>query len=121
MTNNKRKLDRHELSANIDVWDARTDDYLGRLVNLHAEGLMLLCQEPLVEDNLYQLRITLPQNLASSGELAVGVDCLWVRAADASEGPEASGGHWAGCQIIDASAHAQSLLDLLISRLGDGT
>lgn len=114
MTNEMRKLERHEMTASIDVWDAASDEYLGRLVNLHTDGLMLLTSSPLQEDKLYQLRLTLPQNLASSGELTLGADCLWVRAAG-----EDSSGHWAGCQIIDASTQARALLQSLISRLGN--
>lgn len=115
MSNNQRKLERHSIAAGLDVWDASTDEYLGRLVNIHAEGMMLLAPEPLVEDKLYELRLTLPQNFSSSGELTLGVDCLWVRAADPSDATAT--GHWAGCQIIDASPQAREVIALLVNRL----
>lgn len=115
MTSNQRKLERHDITEPLDVWDARTDEHLGRLVNIHAEGLMILGAIELTEDKLYELRLTLPQNLVSSGELALGVDCLWVRKAEADT--DVASQYWAGCQIIDASAQARDVIAVLISRL----
>lgn len=111
MPNNQRRLPRNELNATIDVWDALSDEHLGRLVNIHTEGLMLLSDHPLTENRLYQLRLTLPQNLSVTGELFLGADCLWVRASDDS------GSHWSGCQIIDLADESLLLIKLLIERL----
>ena len=110
MQNNQRDLVRHELDATIDVWDAQSDEYLGRLANIHTQGLMLLCDQPLEEERLYQLRLTLPQTLVESGELKFAVDCLWVRS------HEEETRHWAGCQIIDVTEEGLNLIELLISR-----
>ncbi|UTA47493.1 PilZ domain-containing protein [Simiduia sp. 21SJ11W-1] len=115
MTSNQRKLKRHDIAEPLDIWDAQTDEHLGRLVNIHAEGLMMIGKVELAEDKLYQLRLTLPQNLASTGELALGVDCLWVRSAEAGE--DGAAGFWAGCQIIDASPKALDIIALLVARL----
>lgn len=114
MTANQRGLHRHEVSAAIDVWDALSDEHLGRLVNIHQQGLMVLSDWPLSEDHLYQLRINLPQSLSSSGEMTVGVDCLWVRSSADGER------HWAGCQIIDLSEKGRGQVDMLVEKLGVG-
>ncbi|BFM10265.1 PilZ domain-containing protein [Simiduia litorea] len=111
MQNNKRRLVRHELNASIDVWDAQSDEHLGRLANIHAQGLMLLSDAPLVEERLYSLRLTLPQSLVGAGELTLAVDCLWVKSS------EDESRHWAGCHIIDISDQGLAVVELLISRL----
>jgi len=113
MQNNKRHLIRHELNASIDVWDAQSDEHLGRLANIHAQGLMLLSDFPLVEEKLYSLRLTLPQSLVDTGELMLTVDCLWVKSSEAEDESR----HWAGCQIIDVSTQGLAVIELILSRL----
>lgn len=110
MAHNLRSLVRHELNATIDIWDALTDEHLGRLVNISSAGLMLMTDQKMVENKLYQLRLTLPQSLSADGEMSFAADCLWVK----TLGNEQSS--WAGCQIIDISEAGLVNIELLISR-----
>lgn len=111
MQNNRRQLARHKLASSLDVWDSATDMRLGQLVNLHRQGLMLLGDGDFGENKVYRLAIHLPQSVCADGELLLGVDCLWVK-----RDPD-TGLHWAGFQIIDASAEQLGIIDAVIAAL----
>lgn len=112
MSDNKRRLHRHELQVQIEVWHATSDDHLGRLVNIHSQGLMLLCNGPLAEDTLYSLRLDVPQTVVETGHITLGADCLWVNATGDA------GQHWAGFQIIDLGPAEQAAIECLVERFG---
>ncbi len=107
-----REFQRYALEGAVDVYDADRDAYLGRLVNLHARGLMLVGDQPLEEDRLYQLDLHLPRPIKGRSIVRLGVDCLWTRNADHN------GKHWAGFTIIDAGPEAGEAIGLLIDILG---
>jgi hypothetical protein len=88
----------------VDVHDAVNRIYLGRLVNIHQEGLMILGGEQLPHNNLYQLELQLSQPINGHDHIALGVDCIWSRR------DEESTMFWAGCKVIDISDEA--LMDL---------
>lgn len=107
-SDNDRMLHRHTLSADVDVYDSLRDVYLGRLVNIHTQGLMIVGDVPLEEDRLYELDMHLPSLDNTKKVLRLGVDCLWTRAADQS------GKHWTGFSIIDSSPQAAEEIHRLI-------
>ncbi|MFO1388907.1 PilZ domain-containing protein [Cellvibrio sp.] len=107
-----RSLHRHLISGDVDVYDSLRDIYLGRLVNIHTQGLMLVGDVPLEEDRLYELDMHIPDEQNNKKVLRVGVDCLWTRAADQN------GKHWTGFSIIDLTPHAMEEIHKLIQRWG---
>lgn len=104
--NADRGLERHIINCDVDVYDSLRDIYLGRLVNIHTMGLMIVGDVPLEEDKLYEIDMHLPQD---NQVLRLGVDCLWARAADQS------GKHWTGFNIIDVSPSAAEEIRKLIA------
>jgi hypothetical protein len=110
--NYDRAMHRHTVSGDIDVYDALRDVYLGRLVNIHTQGLMLVGDVPLEEDRLYELDLHLPSESANKQVVRIGVDCLWTRAADQN------GKHWTGFSIIDSTPHAAEEIHKLILSWG---
>jgi hypothetical protein len=106
--NYDRALDRHVVSGNVDVYDSMRDIYLGRLVNIHSQGLMLVGDVPLEEDRLYELDMHILDENNVKQVIRVGVDCLWTRAADEN------GKHWTGFNIIDSTPHAAEVIHHLI-------
>lgn len=94
---NDRNLERHGAPCDVNVYDNLRDAYLGRLVNIHTEGLMIIGDVRLEEDKLYKLDLHLPEYINERNTIHLGVDCLWVRNADYN------GKHWAGFKIIDIS------------------
>jgi len=106
--NYDRAMHRHVVSGNVDVYDSLRDIYLGRLVNIHSQGLMLVGDVPLEEDRLYELDMHVFGENNSKQVIRVGVDCLWARDADEN------GKHWTGFTIIDSTTHAAEVINELI-------
>ena len=106
--NYDRAMHRHVVGSNVDVYDSLRDIYLGRLVNIHAQGLMLVGDVPLEEDRLYELDMHVFGENNSKQVIRVGVDCLWARDADEN------GKHWTGFTIIDSTPHAAEVIHELI-------
>lgn len=106
--NHQRQRERHSVTQDVDIYDALRDTYVGRLVNMHDKGLMLIADKPLVEDTLYTFDIHLPLPINHLNAIQIGVDCLWVRDADLA------GKYWMGCSIIDASAESLDIIRQLI-------
>jgi hypothetical protein len=106
--NNDRAMHRHTIGADVDVYDTLRDIYLGRVVNIHSQGLMLVGDVPLEEDRLYELDMHILGENNSKQVIHVGVDCLWTRTADEN------GKHWTGFNIIDSTADAAEVIQALI-------
>jgi hypothetical protein len=111
--NYDRSLHRHPICGDVDVYDSLRDIYLGRLVNIHTQGLMLVGDVPLEEDRLYEFDLHIPdENNINKQVVRIGVDCLWTRAADQN------GKHWIGCSIIDSTPQAVEEIHKLIQSWG---
>lgn len=106
-----RRLERHAISGVVEIYDSNRDKYLGRLVNIHHEGLMVMGDGELQADHVYQIDLQLPESIAGSDHLHLGIDCLWSRVV------EVTNTHWAGCQIIDLSDLAREQINVLVERL----
>lgn len=108
-----RELERHSVHSDIDIYDSLRDLYIGRLVNIHAQGLMIVGDVRLEEDRLYTLDLHLPEAINNQLVLQVGVDCLWTRDADLS------GKFWMGFAIIDVSGSGLEGIHKLVEMLGE--
>ncbi len=107
----QRRLQRHRLNVPVVVSDCNRNLQLGRLVDIHREGLMLMGDQPLQVDHVYQLDLHLPEPLEGLETLHLGVDCLWTRC------DEGSSSHWSGFQIIDLSELAERQLQALMEMM----
>lgn len=107
-----RELERHSINGDVDVYDSLRDLYIGRLVNIHAQGLMVVGDLALEEDRIYTLDLHLPEPLRGHSDIRVGVDCLWARDADLS------GKYWMGFSIIDVSPQSSESIRALVEHLG---
>lgn len=109
--NNDRALERYTINCDVDVYDSVRDIYIGRLVNIHAQGLMVIGDVFVEEDNLYELDMHLPSD---NQVLKLSVDCLWVREADQI------GKYWVGFTIIDLAPAAAVEIQKLIDTWSNG-
>ncbi|RZA08470.1 MAG: PilZ domain-containing protein [Moraxellaceae bacterium] len=112
LSDNDRALERHSVNGDIDVYDSLRDIYIGRLVNVHAQGLMIIGDIALDEDRLYEIDMHIPTGPAQKQLLRLGVDCLWMRSADQN------GKIWTGFSIIDMSPKASEEIRRLIEVWG---
>lgn len=99
----QRRKRRIAIAEYVEITDAHNGTILGQLVNLSADGLMLMGPHCICPGTIYQLRI--PLETGSSAEpLLVGAESLWCQ--DANE----SGSYWSGFQIIDISPQQREIL-----------
>lgn len=110
---NDRALHRYFINGDVDVYDSLRDVYIGRLVNIHTQGLMLVGDVALEEDKLYELDLHLPDINTGDKVIRLGVDCLWTRSADQN------GKHWSGFSIIDLTPDAAEDIRHLIEYWGE--
>ena len=55
--NEKRKLNRRHLIYYLRVFDRDTSILIGHLVDITAEGIMLISEDPIETDNIFQLKM----------------------------------------------------------------
>lgn len=106
---NRRRLKRHELSAEIRVVDNLQQQPVGKLVDIHQEGLLLLGANFQI-DSSHQIKLILPSSVNLQNEIILGIECLWCQRTD-----EDSPLFWAGCSIIDKSELAIGCIESLIN------
>lgn len=110
----QRKLARHVLTGPVNIYDRASQSFMGRLANVHMEGLMIMGNHSFIADCIYQLDLQLPEPINDCEMIPIGVECLWSRSEDAHV-------HWAGCKIIDASEDALRDIQTLIDLFSDHT
>ncbi len=108
----RRKYPRHRLEEPIKITDRFSNEELGVLANISLDGIMIVGRNPLSKDSIYQIALTLPDEIEGKQQVEMGVDCLWVNAS-----AEDAGLHWSGCQIIDYAESDVLLLERIIEQL----
>jgi len=106
---NRRRLKRHQLSSDIHVVDKLQKQTVGKLVDIHQEGLLLLGTSLKLESS-HQISLILPSSVNLQSQFTLGVECLWCQSTD-----ENNTLFWAGCSIIDKSDLASGCIQSLIN------
>ncbi len=109
MSEHHRKHQRQELNTTILIRNAMNRDFIGELVNITVEGLMIISDQEMSTNSIFQFSLELPEPINGMTHIDLGVDCLWSRSAENVDR------HWSGYQIIDASPEALETIDALIS------
>jgi hypothetical protein len=106
---NRRQLRRHKLSEEIAILDSSRSEAMGKLVDIHQEGLLLL-GKPFVIDSLHQFSLMLPNSINGQTHIEIGVECLWCQASIDDDTL-----FWVGFTIIDKSKNATAGIQSLIN------
>lgn len=106
MSSDSRRARRRRIAHAIDVLDTMTEAPIGRLGNLSATGMLLICGEALPEEALYQLRFSLLDRGGRERTIEVGAQQLWSNEASAP------GQHWNGMRFIDIAQEDSDFLRL---------
>lgn len=109
----QRKLKRYQLTALVDIHQQSDNQFVGRLVNIHTEGLMVIGNFPFAEDQSYQLNLQLPKNFSERSDVPLVVECLWTRKAQ-----EDGDTLWSGFGIVECSDNAKQDIEALIDEMG---
>ncbi|SDS29075.1 PilZ domain-containing protein [Halopseudomonas xinjiangensis] len=107
--NERRKLERHSVSSSLEVYDLDTGTLLGRVVDLHIEGLMLLSDKPIEMFKSYALQINLPMTLNGITEFCLDAESLWNR--------ESIGGgqFWTGLQFTRVPDDSRGCIEKMVA------
>ena len=97
MTQEFRRARRRKAHEPIQVTDAMTGQVIGHIGNLSESGMLLLANQPLANDALYQFRFPLPAADGRPASLEIGAHLLW------SDEASAPGQHWTGFRFIGQS------------------
>jgi hypothetical protein len=81
---------------------------IGRVVNISAEGLMLLSDEPMVTGSVYQLDLILPNPKNDQEKIPFAAEAVWCTEASQPDS------FWSGFHIIDIAAEDVLIIDELI-------
>jgi len=110
LLNENRHLVRRELIYYLKLIDRQTGLELGRLGDIHTEGMLVFTSEPLPLQSVFKLLLKLPKTLAEEGfpELPVQAQTLWNR-----PGPRLSNYHENGLCFLDLTIKAQKTINRL--------
>jgi hypothetical protein len=112
MINEFRRARRRKAADTILVTDAMTERVVGHVGNLSESGMLLIANESLVDDALYQLQFTLPDDKGHPETVTVGAHLLWMDRASAP------GQAWIGLRFIAVAAPSLASLQRWISAPG---
>jgi hypothetical protein len=105
----RRKLERHHVSSSLEVYDLDSGQLLGRVVDLHAEGLMLLSETPLELNKAWALQVNLPMTLNGTREFILDAESRWNR--------ESIGGtqYWTGLEFTRLPEESRQCIERMVS------
>jgi hypothetical protein len=103
-----RKATRKIADEVLEVSDQITGTQIGRVVNISAEGLMLLSHEPVLTGSVYQLALELSAADGEAKQIMFGAEAIWTSETNQPES------FWTGFRIIDIANEDVLLIDELI-------
>lgn len=106
---NRRQLKRHRLSSEIHITDQHMNRPIGKLVDIHQKGLLLLGSSFQL-GSTHQISVNLPANVNLQRQFSLGVECLWCQPENDEDTL-----FWTGCSIIDKSEIASGCIESLIN------
>ena len=75
----RRRLSRRHILFYSRVFDRKTGIFLGYLGNMNEGGLMIISETPLEVNQVYLLRIDLPEDIYSRSVLNFEAESVWSR------------------------------------------
>jgi len=105
----RRKHPRVPAPFEINVFDKNTGEYIGRLINLSREGIMLIGGKPMEINCIYECRMTLPVSIYGKNEITFDAVCLW------SDKIKDSARYQGGFSIKNAPIELRELMKLVLN------
>ena len=113
----KRKHERFALDDagwRAELIDQVSGRKLGDVVNLSAQGMLMIAPQPVEVDNLYQVECLSRGPRDQTARFNAGLVVLWTSPTSDSDTS------WAGLQIIDIDAQSREALTALKTQLSGG-
>ena len=99
------------MSSSLEVFDLDTGDHLGRVVDLHVEGLMLLSDRPVDLFRSFALQVNLPMSLNGVREFLLDAESLWNR--ESINGKQ----YWTGMHFTNLPEDSRLCIERMASAL----
>jgi hypothetical protein len=111
VSDERRRLNRWQLVYLLRVFDEPTGELLGHVVDLNADGMMLVGSSPIAQERYFSLWMELPREAGNRQRIMLHAQSLWSR-------PDVTPGLYAsGLRLIkpspDALHHIQGVIGLL--------
>lgn len=106
--NEKRQSPRKIANEVLEVSDQITGSKMGKVVNISAEGLMLLSSDMIDTGTVYQLDMKLPRLIKNHSTISFGAEAVWCQEAAQPDS------YWTGFRMIDISEENVLAIDDLI-------
>jgi hypothetical protein len=106
-----RSLVRRELIYYLKVTDRQSGEELGRVGDIHTEGMLVLTPAPLPEQTVYKVFVELPKVMANAEgytEMPIDAQALWSR-----PGPKASNFYETGFRFLHPPGQALKIIKRL--------
>lgn len=113
MNDNRRKLARTPLNQSVFVRDAVRNCDVGKLVNLHEEGFLVIGCKDIDCDRIYQLSFTMAVPVDGETSIDLGAECLW------RTGTGGDDQFWAGFHIMDVAEKDLQIISRLVQEIGE--
>lgn len=75
----KRQVKRRHLVFYLRVFDGRSGRVLGHVVDISAEGIMLLSDVPIETNEIHRLRMRMPSEMTDSNEILFTATSRWCK------------------------------------------
>ena len=109
----QRRQSRRELLYYLKITDRQTGQEIGRMADIHSEGMLVLSDKPLEAGLIYHSELELPKSLGDQGEPSkLPLDFEAVRS---RPGPKNSTYHETGVRFRNLDAPSLSLIRKLIA------
>jgi c-di-GMP-binding flagellar brake protein YcgR len=108
----QRQVARRHLVFYLRIFDGMSSRVLGHLMDISPNGLMLLSDEPVAENEEYRLRMRLPKEVAEREEIVFEAVSRWCRQ---DENPDF---YVVGFQIQDMDSETKKSVSQLIEEFG---
>ncbi|MDR6578619.1 hypothetical protein J2X88_003512 [Pseudomonas extremaustralis] len=103
-----RRIERHQLSCFLQVFNRLTDKPIGYLGNVSEDGLMLISQLPMMVDVEFELRLKIPAADGDFQAVDLTAACLWSH-------EDVNPQHYdSGFRVVDASPEYSLLINALL-------
>ena len=109
MDDNRRRLKRHGLSVNIEVHSKADACAIGKLVNIHHQGLMIMSNRQFNSEQVYELQLVLDEG-GNQQTIPLSADCLWQSPANSD------GCFWVGFKIVELSQLSERAIVAIIEQ-----
>lgn len=108
----RRKLKRRHLIYYLRVFDIKTNELLGHLVDISPGGVKIMSEGAIPIGDKYQLKMHLPDEMENATDIIFDVECVW---SEQDINPEFFA---AGFQIQQIDSEHARVIDRLIEEFG---